>query len=158
MDADEKEEADKKKAAEQESTAESDTSEDQPATLKKAQDAAAARKDGEEVGSSGKHAFHAAPAPFVLVLLNVPLALSFVGLQGSSMAPLHNQNKYQCVLDCDMLGMCMTFLVSSGLLFTYMNSDAIGVGPLVQPSPVLGLCSIKSSLSHEHQSPASPHF
>jgi len=34
---------------------------DQPATLKKAQDAAAARKDGEEVGSSGKHTIHVPP-------------------------------------------------------------------------------------------------
>lgn len=61
VDADEKEEADKKQAAEQEPAAESESSEDQPATLKKAQDAAAARKDGEEVGSSGKHTIHVPP-------------------------------------------------------------------------------------------------
>lgn len=51
MDADEKEDAEKEQEAAQEPA---ESSEDQPATLKKAQDAAAARKDGEEVGSSGK--------------------------------------------------------------------------------------------------------
>ena len=66
MDADEKEEADKKQAAEQEPAAESESSVDQPATLKKAQDAAAARKDGEEVGSSGKHTIH---VPAVIIFL-----------------------------------------------------------------------------------------
>lgn len=70
VDADEKEEADKKQAAEQEPAAESESSEDQPATLKKAQDAAAARKDGEEVGSSGKHTVHLCP-PVIIVLLQL---------------------------------------------------------------------------------------
>lgn len=41
-----------KEAAEQDSDAAASTDE-QPSTLKKAQDAAAARKDGEEVGTSG---------------------------------------------------------------------------------------------------------
>lgn len=53
MDADEKEDAEKEQEAAQEPA---ESSEEQPATLKKAQDAAAARKDGEEVGSSGKQA------------------------------------------------------------------------------------------------------
>ena len=53
MDADEKEDAEKEQEVAQEPA---ESSEDQPATLKKAQDAAAARKDGEEVGSSGKQA------------------------------------------------------------------------------------------------------
>ncbi len=54
VDADEKEEAESKQEAAQEPA---ESTKDQPAaggTLKKAQDAAEARKDGEEVGSSGK--------------------------------------------------------------------------------------------------------
>ena len=44
---------DKKEAAEEESAA-APSPDEQPSTLKKAQDAAAARKDGEEVGDSGQ--------------------------------------------------------------------------------------------------------
>jgi len=87
VDADEKEEADKKQAAEQEPAAESESSEDQPATLKKAQDAAAARKDGEEVGSSGKYPIHVPPVIVVLLWVNALLGLSFVNWQWGSMTP-----------------------------------------------------------------------
>ena len=57
VDAAENQEAEQKQQADQEAKAESGEGEgegEQPATLKKAQTAAAARKDGEEVGSSGQ--------------------------------------------------------------------------------------------------------
>lgn len=55
VDAAENQEAEQKQQANQEAKADSGEGEgEQPATLKKAQTAAAARKDGEEVGSSGQ--------------------------------------------------------------------------------------------------------
>lgn len=58
VDATEKQEAEQKQQEEEQATGEKGGGDgqaegDQPATLKKAQTAAAARKDGEEVGSSG---------------------------------------------------------------------------------------------------------
>ena len=59
VDATEKEEAAEKEEADKEQAAASEggeSPEDQPATLKKATEAAEARKDGEEVGTSGEPA------------------------------------------------------------------------------------------------------
>ena len=55
VDAADSQEAEQKQQADQQAKAEGEEGQsEQPATLKKAQTAAAARKDGEEVGSSGQ--------------------------------------------------------------------------------------------------------
>ena len=87
MDADEKEDAEKEQEAAQEPA---ESSEDQPATLKKAQDAAAARKDGEEVGSSGKNASSTHKALAVVLFTHAFDLLSMIDTT-AFVAPLQAQ-------------------------------------------------------------------